>query len=46
MTPALHPAGMASPARGDDEHVSERPPTGVSERAQAATKGWAARTGG
>jgi hypothetical protein len=40
------PADMASPAQGDGEHESERPRTGVSERAQAATKGWAARTVG
>ena len=46
MAAVLVPAGLASPAQGDDEHESERPSTGVSERAQAATKGWAARTGG
>ena len=44
MTSALHLAGLASTAQGDDEHVSERPLTGVSERAQAATQGWTART--
>ena len=36
---------VARPDRGADEHASERTPTCVSERAQAATKGWAAKAG-
>jgi hypothetical protein len=31
--------------RGAEEHVSERTPTCVSERAQSATTAWAARGG-
>jgi hypothetical protein len=37
-------AVMASPVQGDDEDVSERTGMCVSERPQAATREWAART--
>jgi hypothetical protein len=37
--------GLVRPGQGAAEHVSERTPTCVSERAQTATPAWAARFG-
>jgi hypothetical protein len=36
---------LASPAQGANEHGSERTQMCVSDRAEVATRGWAARVG-